>query len=690
MKKIIIIIILLTSYFFSFSQTNNVKYLKNWQLIGYAESAERINDKYTAIDYYSEYYNRKKDNDKISYKLANLYFESKDFKNAKPIYYSLYENKKYSRALYRYAQILKSQQYYDSALSCFEIYRDQLITNEKKSLRNLYFFMIAKEIEGCELAVLNSIRNNDIKVTALNSSINKAHKESAPIIMNDTVLIYSSFNMDSLPTINIGQTSNLPVDKFYAAKYINNRWQGGFTPPKPFFNFDSLYTSGGVFSNDKKRFYFTISNKNKLGENISSIYVSKYKNGEWENPEKLNNQINYKNYINAQPTIGKCYNNDFDVIYFVSNRPGGAGGTDIWYFVYDILNNQYKKAYNAGSYINTPENEVTPHYNNSTKTMYYSSNGLSSYGGYDIYKTTGELINWIPSINLGYPINSPYDDIYYTKSKKDTMGFLVSNRSEGKILKTPHCCFDIFQYNVIKDDDIIIAGTIYEYDENYFDNLLKSDSTNSKTKENKTSSNSIVELYIKNTNNDEYIFIKADTTQNNGNFKFKVDENQDYLLSVTKNNHINSKIKFNTLNTKERLVVIEPISIIPIQKEAFSLSNIYFEFNKWELTEDSKLYIDTTLVTLLNNHKNIVIEIVAHTDGIGDSDYNLVLSKNRAENVVSYLKTKGISINRILARGYGESKPLANEFTANGEDKPEGRAKNRRIEFKIVGLLITE
>jgi len=696
MKYISLIFIIILGWFNLKSQTSELLTFKNWELIGYGKSAERINDKYLAINYYSEYYRRNKNNNKLAYKLANLYFDVKDYKNAKYIFYELYKkrNKKYSKSLYKYAQILKTEEKYDSAIICFEIYRDEFLLNKKKDIRNFYLLMIKNEIEGCELALQQKRNQKNIKILHLNKTINKVHKESSPFLINDTTLIYSSLMIDTLPIVEIDQKQNIPVNKFYQASYEGKVWLGGQDPPKPFFNYDNLNTSDGVFSDDLKRFYFTVSKETKSGKKISELYLSKYINGQWQNPEKMDARINLKNYISSQPTMGKCYNKNYDVIYFISDRPNGYGGTDIWYTIYDKQTQKYKKPVNAGSYINTPANEITPYYQNSTKTMFFSSDGLQGYGGYDIYKTTGELVNWLPCENIGKPINSSYDDIYYLNIEDKKKGFFVSNRNESEDVNNPNCCYDIFQYEINKIDKALkLSGKIYEAEKIYANILQKNKKgTFKKIKHTKSkpSSNTKVELHIENKNNAEFILLKIDTTNNNGTFNFNVDKNQNYVLKITKEDFAPTKIKFNTYNKKNKLFVINPVTIIPVQHNTITLNNIYFEFNKYELTQKSKKYIDTSLLVFMKKNKNIVIEINAHTDGVGSEEYNLELSVKRAESVEKYLIKSGINKDRIIAKGYGEAKPIATEFKETGEDNPEGREKNRRIEFKIVGLLIDE
>ncbi len=691
MKKIIAYIIFFLITEITFSQSENLYELKDWQLKGYAESAERYNDDYSAVKYYSEYYKRNKNDSKTAYKLASLFFKVKNFQQAKPIFLDLYQHEKdkYPKAIFKYGQILKNEGKFDSAAMCFQIYRDELLYKDKKNERNLNILKVKQELKICENAVFRKNDNKEtINVYKLNKTINKKYKESSPVIWNDTNLIYTSYMIDSVPVINIETPKNKPFEKYYSAKLINDNWQGGFLPPKPFINLENKSMSGGVLSDDGFRFYFAAGYKDMHGKIYSSIYVSKFLNGNWSEPEKLNNRINLKNYFSTQPAIGKCYDKNFDVIYFVSDRPGGLGGSDIWYTIYDKITGRYKEPVNAGSYVNTPENEITPRIDNTTKALYFSSDGHSGFGGYDIFKTFGELINWIPPKNIGKPLNSSFDDFWYTSFKNDSTGFIVSNRSENPEMQNPHCCFDVFEYGIINKKTIEITDTIFETDENFYDKLTQNKEANENIKQN--SSRTVVKLHIKNNDNGQYICLAVDTTDYSGKFHFKIDKNQEYKLTVEKENYTPVSVTFNTKHLINNKLTVKAVTIIPTNKKPINLKNIYFEFNKWNLNDSSKQYLDTYLYKVLNKNKNIVIEISAYTDGIGDSDYNLVLSKNRAESVVNYLVNKGINKKRLIAKGYGEEKPIVSEFTKTGKDNPEGRAENRRIEFRVIGVMIDE
>jgi OmpA-OmpF porin, OOP family len=654
MKNIILLVILCFFVHHLAGQEIKISKLKNWQLKGYLKSAERIGDNYSAIDFCTEYVKRNSKDIQYSLKLADLYFSAKNYKKAKILYKKIYKSdpKKYPAALFYYAEILKTEQKYDSAQECFLKFR-QLIATQTK--RDIYSYLSNIEIESCEFALKNQTPYNDIFLTHLNNSINKVNLESAPLIYNDSTLVYSSLLSDSIPIIASNQELNIPVNKFYTARFQNHEWKGEFEAPEPFYNFDNENTSNGVFSLDKQRFYFTSARRNWKNKIIGTLYVSRKKSGIWQKPVKLDERINLKKYTSTQPATGISYDRNFEVIYFISDRPGGWGGMDIWYTVYDTNSGSYKKPVNAGGDINTIGDEVTPFYDNQTKNLYFSSNALQGYGGFDIYKSSGWLLNWTPAENVGLPLNSSYDDIYYTKFMDKETGFVVSNRDGALFLRNPNCCFDIFEFSIadiqkiVKNQDYVEINKIYN-------------------KNNTNDSLSGIKLIKHSIDSTLIAFGKEKKLTNNSsdNTVNKVKENTSYISNT------NNSDKFYSVQSNLK---------------SFNFSNIYFEFNNSVLTSESKSLIDSTLLVIMKEYPNIVVEIGAHTDHLGGSTYNLELSKKRAGSVVQYLISKGIDKERMEPIGYGEIKPLIPSIDANGNDISEAREKNRRIEFKLIGVL---
>ncbi len=630
MKKITTIIIVSIFLQISpiYSQSYNIDELKNWQLKSYAESAMRQNDTYSAIEFYEEYHNRCNYDYNIDLKLANLYIEANNYQKAKEIYWDLYkiDSVKYLIPLYNYAEILKTEMKYVEAITYFEKFRKEAKKELKGNEKEMYMYLSAIQLQGCQYALENLKKDKTVYVTHLNTTINKAHLETAPLIYNDTTLIYSSMVVDSVPIVKIDESYKAPKNQFYAAVLKNNEWQGGFSAPKPFYNFDSLHTANGVFSKDKKRFYFTSTHKNKMNKNISHIYVSTLEYGIWQKPYKLNKKINLKNHNSTQPAIGDCYIENYEIIYFISDRPKGKGGMDIWFTIYDTKMEIYKKPVNAGGFINSISNEITPFYCYKDTTLYYSSDGLPGFGGFDIFKAKGWAANWEQAENMGFPINSSFNDIYFSQEPNRQNGFIVSNRNGSIELNSPNCCYDIFEFAIIKE--------------------TKKDTTVLSNKDSLYTTNNIV----------TETQTKQDTAITSINKKL-----EDYIITT-----INS----NTTNNSNSVII----------------NNLYFDYNSPNLRTSSMFFLDITVLPLMQKYKNISVEISAHTDGKGSYYYNMELSKHRAFSVSNYLISKGIERKRIKSVGYGETKPIAKEIDRNGNDLPEGRQINRRIEFKIIGV----
>ncbi len=648
---------LLTHY--AIAQELKISELKNWQLKGYAKSAERLGDHYSAIDYYQEYVKREPNDMSYSLKLAQAYYESKNYKSAKILYQKIYkvDHEKYFTALFNYAEILKTELNYDSAYNCFLEFRN-IVTDRKE--RTLYSYLVNVEIESCDFALKNSKQKNNLALLHLNNSINKVNLESAPLIFNDSTMIYSSLRIDSIPIISSNEETNIPVNKFYTAKLQNNIWQGEFVAPEPFYNFDNENTANGVFSLDKQRFYFTKARRNWKNKIIGNLYVSHKKRGVWQKPTKLDKRINLNKYTSTQPAVSLCYDKNYEVIYFISDRPNGWGGMDIWYTVFDKSSGTYKKPINAGGYVNTPGDEVTPFYDNQNQTLYFSSNGLPGYGGYDIFKSKGWLVNWSPAENAGLPLNSSFDDIYYCKFKEEEKGFIVSNRDGALSLKNPNCCFDIFEFSIATS--LNLKETQH---------LADVENTNKKGALN--DSLTIVEI-----------------------IKQSIDSSL-VLLEMNRNETVNSEncihngtslvIKNSDGHSNELTNVLDTFYFEKSKNQSFIFGNIYFEFNQSELTKESKKMIDSTLLKIMKDYPGIVVEIGAHTDHIGSGEYNLELSQKRAESVVKYLVNNGVEKERLVPVGYGENDPIVSSVDSNGKDIPEAREKNRRIEFKLLGFL---
>jgi len=689
-KDIKTIIAVLFLFIFSNTVNSQVSGLENlgpWQLKRFAKNSVRAGDVQTAIYFYERYRKIKPYDNKINYELANLHNKARNYIEARDFYFLVIEKAehKYPLARFFYAQMLKSTGDYENAISHFSMFRkDYKGTQDSKT----YARLARNEISGCDSAI--TIIQNPINVTvqSLNSSINSPHIELSPIPVDDNNFIYSSLKVDSLVFFTDANVDTaIPVRQFYRARKEGMDWMGGELLEGGF-NIPGVETGNGVYSRDGKRFYFTRCQKNWQGKVICSIYRSTKEENSWSEPEKLPPLINDPNYTSSQPALARTAKSDREIIYFVSDRLEGKGGLDIWYTVWNDENDLYSKPRHLGSRINTAGDEMTPFYNFSNRTLYFSSTGLPGIGGLDIFRAFGERKKWSNAQNIGYPVNSSYDDLYYTVSRKEEDGFFVSNRPNSLDNRT--CCDDIFYYRWNDFIRITVTGIIYPFETDRFgrkkdltgfDFMNPGESVEALNK-------AKIAMYVKNKDENDYVFVDRYTTVGDGRYFFTLTPDHDYEFRMEGFQYFDSK---NYLSTEffnfSDTIEMPPTWVNVYTEKPIVLENIYYDFNSAELTRESKTVLDTTLLILLKEAPEFIVEIGSHTDSIGDFQYNIELSQQRAINVVDYLITKGINTERLVAKGYGAQNPIAPNFNPDGSDNEEGREQNRRTEFRVVGTI---
>ena len=201
-------------------------------------------------------------------------------------------------------------------------------------------------------------------------------------------------------------------------------------------------------------------------------------------------------------------------------------------------------------------------------------------------------------------------------------------------------------------------------------------------------SNAVIALYMLDKESNEYVFMDRDTTDQKGDYFFHLLPDQEYEFRMEGFQYFDSKDYLSTdmMNFSDT-IEMPPTWVNVLTDKPVVLENIYYEFNKTELTDQSKQVLDTTILVMMKEAPEFIVEIGSHTDSVGTEEYNLKLSQERADNVVKYLISKGIPADRLVAKGYGASKPIAPNTNPDGSDNPRGREKNRRTEFRVVGTV---
>lgn len=654
-------------------------------------------DTYSAIDYF-EAYLAQKENAKIMFLLAESYRAARDYPNALKWYNKAYDAdpKKNVLALYYEGTMLKTEKRYEEAYQKFKKFKKAY---EAPKDDNTYSKLVKTQMLSCDTAHYYLDSTIVVWISHLDSSINKASVEFSPFFLTDSTFIYSSLKSDTAVfTVKSDDEFETPVRQIYYGERQTRNWKSNGLWKEGDFNIPEINTGNGTFSPDKKRFYFTRCDKNWKNKVICQIYRSEKKEGRWQEPELLPELINHPKFTTTQPAIGKDSKRGEEVLYFVSDREGGKGGLDIWYTIYRKKKKEWKDPRNCGSKINTPGDEITPYVDQENRTLYFSSNGLPTLGEHDIFRVVGELSKWMPYENIGYPINSPFDDFYYSLNSTMEEGFFVSNRPGGVNVKHETCCDDIYAFKYNEVIHVAAEGKVYaivdeEIQDLFNENFIKSKKegevdTSEETEDYDYIEGAVVSLYLIDQKNKDLVYIKNDTTDANGNYHFKLEPGKEYALEFENYGQFNKKIKVSTKDIRQSEVIsIQDIGVNLIPKTSMIIKNIYYEYDKYELTKEAKEKIEKTLLKILNETPQIVIEISAHTDSKGDDEYNRNLSQQRAESVVKHLVRKGIDPKRLYAKGYGETKPIAPNENPDGSDNPAGREKNRRTEFKIIGSL---
>ncbi|MBK6902185.1 MAG: PD40 domain-containing protein [Saprospirales bacterium] len=428
------------------SQSNwrkNVKEADDLYRTGQFEKAARL---------YGAAYEKKPGKKDLAYKAGEAYAMAKDYANATLfLEQSLGRAKNFPLAGLKYAQALKQSGKFSEASLAFSnfigVYKGEDIEKVAQIVEN--------EIRGCELGLQfqSNTAATGVKVTHLGPNINSTSTDFAPIPYNEDILYFSS-TQDGRAQI-----------------YRSQNTQGVWSTASLSTNFPEIekdHFCNGTLTPDNKHFYFTICTtveKKGAYKSRCEIFVSKRQGNTWSLPERLRDYINLADATTTHPFV--IYNGNTEILYFSSDRPGGSGGMDIWYITRDVNSRDFDFTFpvNCGITVNTPMDEITPYYDLEEATLYFSSNGHVSIGGFDIQKASGSRSQWKDLENAGVPFNSSTDDYYFTRSPSKRMGFFVSNRPYA-VEKPATTDEDIFQFfyelGDLAQDYPLVSGFVYD------------------------------------------------------------------------------------------------------------------------------------------------------------------------------------------------------------------------------------
>lgn len=540
----------------------------------------------------------------------------------------------------RYSLLLMRNGKYDQA----KTYLDQYLTAVPNDVT------VQKLRASCDS--IDRWKEDSLQYTIQTSSINSGQSNFSPVLTKDGVV----FATDRSGKGDAYAWTGRPFLEMYFAKGDLDK---GFSSPVQLTgDVNGKYHDGpATFNATGDTVYFTRNNyigrkviKSKETEQVNlKIYQAVKKDTTWTGIKEF--VFNSNDYSTGHPSLSS----DGNKMYFASDMPGGLGGSDIW--MTEKANGEWGKPVNLGPTINTPFNEMFPTIFHDT-ALYFSSEGHYNFGGLDLFKAVNMGSGWSESKNMGFPLNSSYDDFGIALNDSAKAGLFSSNRNAQNTMQD-----NIYAF-VVNDMRFTLEGIAVE--------KVTQEPLGGVT----------VELINTKTGRKETALTGPD-----GKFLFKLDANSDFTVTGSLAQYFTNTEKVSTVGKKqsesmfvklklelEKIIVNKPIV----------LENIYYDLNKYNIRPDAAEGLEK-LVKIMQDNPAIKVELSSHTDARADDKYNDVLSQRRAESAVNYIISRGVSSSRITAKGYGE-RQLVNRCKNNVKCSEQEHQQNRRTEFKVVSI----
>lgn len=683
MKKNILILTLCFLSITVFGQTKDVEFTKDnfpdkkEQLKEAKENLKKGDDFYkksemlfrNALPFYMKAYEFNPNNADLNFKIGNCLLHSADkshaweyLQKADDINPDIHPELEYQLGC---AYQLDDQ--FDKAIEHLNMYR----TKNGKKLGEADLAKLNKHIVECNNGKELVKNPKRVFVDLMPATVNSQYPDYVPVISADESVLIITSRREGTTGNCFDEYINEPCEDIYITTKQNGEWgqmQNIGTP----INTDHHDATIGL-SPDGQSLYIYRDDKGD-----GNIYISNLVGSIWSKPEKLPDPINTKAH---EPSITVSY--DGKTVYFVSNREGGLGGHDIYYSTKNEKG-KWGKAVNMGPGINTQYDEDGVFMMPDGKTLYFSSKGHNSMGGYDVFKTVLNNGVWSTPENIGYPINDADDDVFFVLSASGRRGYYAAAHKGGIGEK------DIYMITflgaekepLLSTEDNLLASVTAPVKETTVKQaveikgpqitLLKGVITDAFTNK---PLEATIEL-IDNVKNEVLATFKSNSAT--GKYLVSLPSGKNYGISVKAENYLFHSENFDLPANADYQEVTKDIALKNVSVGTkIVLKNIFFDFNKSTLRSESTAELER-LIKLLNDVPNMRIEISGHTDNKGSADYNQKLSESRAQAVVEYLVSKGIVSSRLEFKGYGLSQPIATNETE------EGRQENRRTEFKIL------
>lgn len=551
-------------------------------------------------------------------------------------------------AYFHLAQIYYGESQYDKALRLAQDY----LKNKEHITNDEYLVMaqaLAADAQKKVELFGNAVPFHPEVVQGISSPYNEYFVSISP---DGEIALYTRQQEIPKHTLPYAPEIGFAEKFFISTLQRNGTFDSGREMPYPFNRRQN--EGSATLTIDNREMFYTVCEWINLPDRTRyyncDIYYSRYEFGSWREIERLPENVNFSDSWESQPSISS----DGKTLFFVSDRKGGFGGTDI-YITVRKDDGTWSDPVNAGPVINTAGDEKSPFIHSDSQTLYFSSNGHPGLGGLDIFfsRLTSDG-KWTKPQNIGYPINTEYDDFGFIVSTDGKYGYFSSDR-----LGLGPGGYDFYRFEL---HDAARPQKVL---------FVKGEVVQKNTQEPVAAT---VELKNMETKKVTLVPVDLETGRYAAVLPFK----NDYLLTVKQPDYVYESVYISVDDTTFQKPATVDVQLQQIQEgQSYQLKNIYFEYDSDKLTAQS-LFILDEFADFLRDNPTLRISIEGHTDNIGSAEYNIDLSTRRAQSVYLYLISKGISADRLQYKGYGFSRPIASN------DTEEGRAMNRRTEFVVI------
>lgn len=616
----------------------------------------------------------------VNYKLGYSYLQTIDKKKSLPYFEQAYRlNPEVDEEIeLSLAKAYQLNHKFDDALKFYEKYEAKL---GKRIDEEIHHWLDRKEYEcknGKELLA------NPVNATIENIGgvVNSKYSDFVPVISADrTLMAFTSRREGGVGNeIEYDMSTGDPIgfyEDVYLTRFVNGKWE----PPHNAGKAVNTETHDAciALSPDGQRMYIY------KDEGNGDIFISDLVGEEWGKPVRLGKNINDKKSHEVHCSVTP----DGNTLYFTSDREGGYGGLDIWMSKMQ-KNGDWGPAVNMGPVINTEYDEDAPFIHVDGKTLYFSSRGHKGMGGFDIFRSMFDGVAWSRPANIGYPINSADEDIYFVLSADNKFGYYASGGSHHEGVEDGYGEKDIYIITMPPPEKVVVAttrttetttsrstrqlaGAVETAKVSNPITILKGTITDALTGD-------LLEAKLVLVDNDKNeVISEMKSNSSTGKYLIILPSGKNYGLAVEKQDYMFHSENFDIPPSTDYQEITKDVELKKIAiGTKIVLKNIFFDFDKATLREESTAELQR-LIKLLTDVPALRIEISGHTDSKGDNEYNKKLSERRAKSVTDYLIGKGIAADRLRSAGYGEEKPISTN------DTDEGRQLNRRTEFEIIG-----